>query len=345
MAQVFDDQAIQKWREEITSATFTEKMFDYCVKELRYHTMRFWRTGMVFGALGIVKSDTAVLGHLKAALIRAGRVLEDEASVKSSLPESCDDIVVNLVDPSLFPLIFGRTRAVRENELCRDHCLSDMGKGEIVPIPSIQEMEEFLLKEISTIRTHFVDSYNTKMQWIPCDVLVLPHGCSIHSYINNVHPEHHGDLYRVVEDILDIAVPAWGHSLGLSHQLTDLHDNGLYLETRIDWKYSIDYSHLSDQQKPRKQKGERNDHFRFRLRMWESGVREPVLPDAPEFYEDVHPGFAPSRLQCEFPNLQVFVKLVNINLSPENPAYDGEKWHVDGQPVIPRLSLITSNLC
>jgi hypothetical protein len=207
-----------------------------------------------------------------------------------------------------------------------------MGKGEIIPIPSIQEMEEFF-KKISSTKNHVVDSYNTKMQWIPCDVLVLPHGCSIHSYINNVHPEHHEDLYRVVEDIMDIAVPAWGHSLGLSHQLTDLHDYGHCLETRIDWRNGIDYSQLSNQQMPRKQRGERNDHFRFRLRMWESGEREPVLPDAPDFDEDVHPAFAPSRLQCEFSRLQVFVKLVNINLSPENPTYDGEKWHVDGQPV------------
>ncbi|KAJ5625434.1 hypothetical protein N7510_001743 [Penicillium lagena] len=328
---------------EITSTAFTEKMFDYCVKELRYHTARFWRTGMIFGAMGIVKSDTAVPGHVKTALIRASRVLEDDASVKHSLPKSCDDKVVNLVDPSLFPLIFGRTRAVREDELCRDHCLSDMGKGEIVSIPSIPEMEDFV-KKLSLTKSRFVDSYNTKMQWIPCDVLVSPHGCSIHSYINNVHPEHHEDLYRVVEDIMDIAVPVWGHSLGLSHQLTDLHDHGYYLETRIDWKNSINQSQLPNQQKPRKQKGESNDHFRLRLRMWESGEREPGMPDAPNFNENDHPVFPPSHLQCEFSKLQVFVKLVNINLSPENPTYDGEKWHVDGQPVrVPWLSLITSD--
>ncbi|KAJ5818859.1 hypothetical protein N7474_004450 [Penicillium riverlandense] len=327
--KVFDDQVILKWREEITSATFTEKMFEYCVRELRYHTARFWRTGMVFGAMGIVKSDTAVLGHVKAALIRAGRVLEDDASVKDSLPKSCDDNVVNLVDPSLFPLVFGRTRAVRKDEICRDHCLSDMGKGEIIPIPTIQEMEKFA--KVSSRKHRITDSYNTKMQWIPSDVLVSPHGCSIHSYINNVHPEHHEDLYRVVEDIMDIAVPAWGHSLGLSHQLTDQHDDGYYLKSRIDWTDGTKYSHLSTQQKPRKQNGERNDHFRSRLRRWWSGERESVLPDAPGFDENVHPGFPPSPFQCEFPNLQVFVKLVNINLGPENPTYDGEKWHVDGQ--------------
>lgn len=210
---------------------------------------------MVFGAMGIIKSDTAVLGHLKTALIRAARVLEDDASVKYSLPESCDDNVVNLVDPSLFPLIFGRTRAVHDDELCRDHCLSDMGKGEIIPTTSIKEMKEFV-KKISWMKNqkHFVDSYNTKMQWIPCDVLVSPHGCSIHSYINNVHPEHQ-DLYRVVEDIMDISIPAWEHSLGLSHELTELHGYGHYLEIRIDWRNDIDNPQLSNRQKPSKAKG------------------------------------------------------------------------------------------
>lgn len=49
-------------------------------------------------------------------------------------------------------------------------------------------------------------------------------------------------------------------------------------------------------------------------------------------------------LENDFPekDLQVIVKLANIQLTPEKPTYDGGSWHVEGQLVGFRRSSVAS---
>lgn len=59
--------------------------------------------------------------------------------------------------------------------------------------------------------------YSQKFQWLPCDVGLIDEepGCRITSYINNLHPVKHRDLYGVLEKVIARAIPLWKRSMKL----------------------------------------------------------------------------------------------------------------------------------
>lgn len=67
--------------------------------------------------LGVVyKSDTCVTGEMKAALKAAAAVLEDVDDSKKDWHPHSDEKVLDLVHPSLFPLLYGRSTVLSESE-------------------------------------------------------------------------------------------------------------------------------------------------------------------------------------------------------------------------------------
>ena len=118
----------------------------------------------------------------------------------------------------------------------------------------------------------------------------------ITSYINNLHPLKYKDLYRLIERVIDTAIPLWNITLGPPDF--------------CDWfKYSrVKYSGPDDEYIEQPEPG------KFEL---------PIKPD-PTI--DLKEEYAKS-------GLQVIVKLANIHLTPENPSYEGGSWHVEGQLV------------
>jgi hypothetical protein len=65
-----------------------------------------------------------------------------------------------------------------------------------------------------------VDSRNTsilwseKYQWLPANVSFQDNGTvKFTSYINNLHPTKHPEIYRLIEQLIEIAIPAWDRIL------------------------------------------------------------------------------------------------------------------------------------
>ncbi|KAJ5152482.1 hypothetical protein N7492_009762 [Penicillium capsulatum] len=137
--KVFDEQITSKWRDEVSRSgqDVSEKMMDCIVKELRWKADKLTSTGLVrvFDA-GVVKSDTAIPKHLQHDLKRAAAKFENIPEKEKDFHPGSDQKVVNLVYPSLFPLIFGRTRVLPDKVLSLDDCLRFAGEGEIFPDPS-----------------------------------------------------------------------------------------------------------------------------------------------------------------------------------------------------------------
>ena len=118
----------------------------------------------------------------------------------------------------------------------------------------------------------------------------------ITSYINNLHPLKYKNLYRLIERVIDAAIPLWNMTLGP-------------LE-------SCDWSNY--------------------LRVEYSGSRKPYIkqPEPEKFEPPIKPD-PTIDLKGDYAKsgLQVIVKLANIHLTPENPSYEGGSWHVEGQLV------------
>lgn len=109
---------------------------------------------------------------------------------------------------------------------------------------------------------------------------------------------------------------------------------------------------MSEDEKPQKEDGETEDQYWDRMNDWEESIRKAVQPEpgsfqtpeevnaqrnSPDQYYDHDFNRQMPRLGVDIRRdyskrgLQVIVKLANIELTPENPQYNGGSWHVEGQ--------------
>ena len=179
-----------------------------------------------------------------------------------------DGFVLNLVHPALYPIVYGRT----------------MGK-----VSGLDTATILRFSEIKGANPKFV---SRRFQFLPSDFSVDVDGkvTLISPYINNIHPTRHKELYSIIPEILQRAIPMF------ERVLSDLLRPLLPIRvTTLD-----DYN----AQRP----------LTVKCRQRYSGDLRVVN----------------SRISLRGRMLQVIVRLANIILTPERPEYPGGKWHVEG---------------
>lgn len=323
--QVFDEEITSKWRKEIAESgeDVSVKMMDWIIKELQWKSESFKKDGRVkVFDVGVVKSDTAISQELQKALKEAVAPFEDVPEDQKDYHPNSDQQVVDLVHPSLFPVIFGRSRILPDRTINVDTCLGSVGQGDLLPVPS----EDYIM------RTHQYGygygsaprEYSQKFQWLPCDVeFTEDAGCRIVSYINNAHPIKHRGLYEVVEKIITQAVPLWNQTL----------EYRPYNERRINYT-SIDYEEDVIPEPSGQDSDEDDDAYQERWDTYRNS-RRLIQPEPEEFAPPNFASWGLINLREAFAEegLQVIVKLANIELTPEKPNYAGGSWHIEGQLV------------
>ena len=127
------------------------------MEELTYKATRF--SEMPGGAIkvyngDVVKSDTAVPNSLKAQLQAAVRPLEEIPAWKKDWHPGSDEKVLDLVHPSLFPVVYGRTRALGKGQgfVTPENCVARCGEGDTLK------------------KQRVLDGYSADFQWLPCEV-------------------------------------------------------------------------------------------------------------------------------------------------------------------------------
>lgn len=284
---------------------------NWIIKELQWKAGVLKETGVlsVFD-VGVLRSDTAVSKDVQEALKEAVKPFENASEDQKDYHPGSDNKVVDLVHPSLFPVVYGRTRVLADKVIGLDDCLSYVGQGDLVPIPSPETCGH-----LEQGRRPFSD----KFQWLPCDVDLLDNGdCRIVSYINNAHPVRHKGLYEVVEKIISRAMPLWEKSLSQNKNV------------RIEYS-KVEYGEHPEPE-PEQSEDEDEDDFWDRHQAWRDS-RPIILPEPGKF--EVPEEWEKLNMREHFPNtkMQVIVKLANIELTPETPSYDGGSWHIEGQLV------------
>ena len=179
-----------------------------------------------------------------------------------------DGLVLNLVHPALYPVVYGRT----------------MGK-----LPGSDTAAILGPPAIEGANPRFVSKH---FQFLPSDFSVDDDGkVSLASpYVNNVHPTHHKDMYSVIPEILQHALPMFERVISdflrplLPMRVTTRDDYSASQLLTINW-------------------------------------RQTYIGDL---------GVANSQISLKGRTLQVIVRLANIELTPERPKYPGGKWHVEG---------------
>ncbi|MER6672839.1 DUF4246 domain-containing protein [Streptomyces sp. NPDC000983] len=291
-----DPAIVARWTREAVEQGMTEAQVQYVLAELaHYAALRDARTGVEVSAVdGVWHSDALIDDRLGARLRDAARVLEEVPEDEKDWHPGSDGQVLDLVHPSLFCLVRERSGAPErawENPTDR----------------------------------YSAYEFSEKFQWLPTDVDVDDEGAvAFRSYVNNVHPETHGELAAVLPDLFARFRPLF------ENVLTDLrHPRPLRIEADGYGWYE------SPPRRPDRAAHGDDESYKEAVKAWERVLdtwwddRRPVIPDAPDFTAPELPD-ASARVDLRGRRLQVIVKLATIHLTPDKPEYDGGSWHVEG---------------
>ena len=289
-------------------------------------------------------SDDAVSAALRARLLELIKPLEHPIDRFTGQPAprdyhpGSDGQVVDLVHPSLYPLVFGRSLvAPVGSEETIFSWKKLMGKG---------ATQESIFAKTPTPQHAWMkqpEFHSTRFQWLPSEIDLRrkegsPLTARFRSYINNLHPEEHTELYRTLEEVFATAfAPLFTKVLTElavakekpRRQPVAMDEETIYGEFEGD-KEAEDYYERCDEWVE-----ERIPRVPTALPQPKTAA-EPAPSDAPPQEEVQRDRRAMKRpratptISLDNTRLQVIVKLASIELTPEKPSYGGGSWHVEG---------------
>jgi len=218
--KVFDEEIVHRWREEaraMPNSMISDKTFEWCITELRDRSKDFERDGYVRTlecSARCIKSDELISAALRDELRQAVKPLLEVSDCQKDWHPGSDEKVLNLVHPSLYSLVGGRSRILETGEMSLDDCMEYVGKGTLIEpgeeIPSHKQGHGL------TDRYNQDKLCSTRFQWLPAEVRFMSDAgtdVKITSYINNLHPGKHQNLYRVIEALIGKSIPLWNNVL------------------------------------------------------------------------------------------------------------------------------------
>ncbi|KAJ6530430.1 hypothetical protein DFH09DRAFT_1250363 [Mycena vulgaris] len=320
-----DPVIMEKWRKEAldqqeslhVNQKMTVNMVNYVLTELAAYTrLSDPDTGIESGPFDAIwYSDRLVpteeLGRLRAAVTELEDVPDD---LKDWHPGS-NGQVLDLVHPSLYPIIYGRTRSSDSTVL--------------TPPPEPDASLHYAERALSN-----------SFCWLPSDFSIGTDGSVklVSPYINNLHPTTHKSLYPLIESVLSSFVPLFERVLSqINGQDRDLYrditpGSGRIMAERTfgtwagyNWKFAgIAIPCIWSQGK-----------LEYEFEMGDSAYNEllekqpKALPEAfKEYTGELEKTIVPYPLKGK--TIQCMIKLANIHLTAENPEYKGGSWHVEG---------------
>ena len=260
------------------------------------------------------ESRSLIPSGLEQELRRAASTLEDVPEGQKDWHPGTNQQVLDLVHPSLFCLRIGETPF--------RYC----GKLEAIDVADYLGRPD--LKAVYDSRTYYSDKSFTiseAYQWLPTDFVVSHTGdVKPIDYINNLHPTHDRALYAPIASVLARFIPLFERviadtlaperSRAIVPDPYEWYDDEVIKQAEPKWN---DYYHL-----------ESGEEYHRACAEWENTYHWPIIPDPAPFDAAKIPAVPPYPLTGR--TLQVIVKLANIVLTPDNPAYPGGSWHVEG---------------
>lgn len=309
-----DEAIVSKWKSEMIEQGLREVWAEYVITELREYYVpvveQFGHKAGVVVAREIVQGDGLVSKDTKRALQKCVGVLEKE---EPDWHPGSNDQVLDLVHPSLFPMVYAKTRVLQSDE---PDLTFEVGSTEglfpsldgCVIAPVYDPTKDMCKNDVEDW------AVSKKYQWLPTPFGIDDDGkVDVKSYINNLHPVWHKDLYPLIGSIFEAAVPALEHTLSafLSGQQLRINPN-----SHLSGFYSDEEPEIFEDEN-----GEWNSEA---WTEWHDN-RVPAENNPPKEVEQLK-----EKFEAKGKTLNVITKLANIHLTPENPEYPGGTWHVEG---------------
>ncbi|KAF7718990.1 Uncharacterized protein PECH_000170 [Penicillium ucsense] len=346
--KINDPRTADSWKERAldSGADITPNMANWIIDELRFKAMVYAMSqavGLYNGA--ITKSDSVMPQSLLERLRIEVRELDYSEPELQFFHPGILGRQRDLLAVALYPLVYGKTRILPNQILKLDEALTFAGQGEVIAVPR----ESGLTREDMAWRVAARDDiqvrpYSRNFQMLPAD-LELGEDRRWHfvSYINNLHPEKHRHIYKLIEDAFNCIISQ------LNMAMTPLKDP-LHSRARIEYR-KAEYHPISENvrhSEPQIRPKETQSEFEQRYETWRGENFEAVQPDVGTFIPWAVPQGLASKLPADLPSavrieqgvslnddygkrgLQVISRIISIDLNPGEPYWQSD-WHLDGQ--------------
>lgn len=333
--QVFNDDAVAEWldaiefveivkqnkddttQDESANDKMTPHMRKFMVDELQWSAKELQGTGSVTVFDACVKSDTVISTDLREALVIAARSIQEGQAVRGT--QDSDSPKVHVVDPFLCPLIYGHSKILPGKHVDLTNCIPLSGTGVTIRLDS----DDTQIEQVESIDSrdgvaHGTLWYDDSFQQLPCEVSFSENRCRVISYINNVHPAQHSDLYAVIEEFIEQALPL--------------------LSKTVNYHLIPERIPLPEAPDPRALESnfgcyfEKDDGFC----RWDQSYGT-LLPEPVAFNDWKQVRELDERVslwtKLRERGLQVIVKVESIELTPDKTKLAAGEWYVEGAPV------------
>ncbi|KAH9263556.1 hypothetical protein BASA83_013045 [Batrachochytrium salamandrivorans] len=202
--KIHDELISSRWRSEALAQDVSEANIDLAFDQLRsfcQHYIHKASHGSTIISPGAVER-TFVMDHgvpesVYKSLIHGVAILEDVPDYKKDWHPGTDNMVLDLIHPSLFCLVYGFTCipsfSLRKQAFSGISWESLQHNQSVAGIPTFDCSSKFSSR---------------RFQWLPSEFYVEKDGhVSINSYINNLNPVWHPDLYKTIASVFECFVP------------------------------------------------------------------------------------------------------------------------------------------
>ncbi|KAF7331543.1 hypothetical protein MKEN_00033400 [Mycena kentingensis (nom. inval.)] len=330
-SKIEDTAILEKWRAEAVEQqqgllNLTEYLqINYVLTELpAYAALADNEHGIEAGPFDAIwYSDNLISDDLTAGLRTAALKLEDVPDAEKDWHPGSNGLVLDLVHPSLYPLLYDRTRAL-DGIAVKAPTQQSMGFGEP---PSNSYGDQY-----NNIADNCISA---QYSWLPSDFAISSDGHArlISPYINNLHPELHRELYPIIEHQIngeDRDLLRFEQENGL-----EAPGNGRIQAQLVTISRFVGQANLFYGLAPPCIWAEQSRSIWAgqRLRWPEEFSTVEALCDAIQSLPRAHKKYngalersiSPYSLRGK--TLQCIVKLANIHLTPNDPSYNGGSWH------------------
>ncbi|KAK5665030.1 hypothetical protein QVD99_008564 [Batrachochytrium dendrobatidis] len=288
---------VEQWRADSLDQNISPSTFNLALEQLGVFVKQLVCSGS--DGLGTIVPGPVELTYILDNGIPDNvytRLMTNVSDIEHGSNHNTGQMVHNLIDASMYSVVYGQTiiapLSIRLEYTTMVPCDMLLSTRLVSDTPIIDSSPKFISR---------------KFQCLPSEFRVEQDGSvTINSYINNLNPIWHRDMYKCIAKIFKCFVPMFEslfRTMDPMFKYIDIHNGtkGYELPNQSDY---------GDMQ-PNTQ------------------VTRPVyVPTLPEHFESKYESAKPVSLRGR--NLQVIVKLTNIQLTPSKPKYDEGDWHIEG---------------
>ncbi|KAJ9482813.1 hypothetical protein VN97_g10615 [Penicillium thymicola] len=345
--KVFEPGTQDEWKKAALNCgkDITLNMAEWIIDELQFKAMVYETTEVVALYNGdVTKSDTNLPGPLFEEMRSQFAVLEYDLEPMQFFHTGVLSQERDLISMALYPLLYGKTRILTDRIIGLDDALRYIGQGEVIPVPKETGItREDIAWRVLARADIKVRPYSRKYQVLPSDWELGDDGqWHIASYINNLHPVKHRNVYKILEQTFNRIISQWNATL------TPLKDM-LHSRARIEY-HKAEYYPVPKEiaaQTPQIHPKEAQSEFEERTEKWRMENYRAIQPDAGKFIPWAVPPWLMDKLPEDLPSavriergvdlnrdykdrgLQVITRILGIDLTPEKPTFETD-WHVEG---------------